>query len=144
MVLNWRRIDFEFSPGIANVLGMIKSISILSRHPHLSHDEFIHLWEHEHAPLAKEVPHLLRYVLSPVQSQFERSDVTSHGIEVDGVAELWYESHETMQLAAQSPQMKTLRAHGAQIIGRITNCLSQEIEIIPSPLHHRTEANIKR
>jgi|APCry1669192010_1035390.scaffolds.fasta_scaffold75263_1 uncharacterized protein (TIGR02118 family) len=110
---------------------MIKSISILSRQPHLSHDEFLHLWEHEHAPLAKQVPHLLRYVLSPVDSQFNRNDITAHGIEVDGVAELWYESLESMQWASQSPQMKILRSHGAQIIGSITNCLTHEIEIIP-------------
>ena len=109
---------------------MIKSLSILSRRKHLSHEEFLYLWEHEHAPLALKVPHLLRYVLSPVESQFERQDVESHGIEVDGIAELWYESHETMILAAQSEEMKKLRAHGSQIIGRITNCLTREIEII--------------
>jgi hypothetical protein len=40
-----------------------------------AHEEFIQLWEHEHAPLAHKVPYLLRYVLSPVHSQFERSDV---------------------------------------------------------------------
>jgi uncharacterized protein (TIGR02118 family) len=109
---------------------MIKSLSILSRRKHLSPEEFLHLWEHEHAPLALKVPHLLRYVLSPVESQFERQDVESHGVEVDGIAELWYESHETMVLAAQSEEMKKLRAHGSQIIGRITNCLTREIEII--------------
>ena len=112
---------------------MIKSLSILSRHSHLSHAEFLHRWEHEHAPLALGVPHLLRYVLSPVHAQFDRPDVTSHGIEVDGIAELWYESHESMQQALQSTEMKALRAHGAQIIGSITNCLTQEIDIIPPP-----------
>ena len=109
---------------------MIKSLSILSRRKNLSHEEFLRLWEHEHAPLALHVPHLLRYVLSPVDSQFERLDVESHGIEVDGIAELWYENHETMALAAGSEEMKKLRAHGAQIIGQITNCLTREVEIM--------------
>ena len=109
---------------------MIKSLSIISRASHLSHEKFIELWEHEHAPLAHKVPYLLKYVLSPVKSQFERPDLQSHGIEVDGVAELWYESHETLALAAQTPEMKEPRAHGAKIIGRITNCLTTEIEVI--------------
>jgi uncharacterized protein (TIGR02118 family) len=109
---------------------MIKSLSIISSSQNLIHEEFIHLWEHEHAPLALTVPYLLKYVLSPVESQFERSDVQSHGIHVDGIAELWYESHETMALAAQSKEMKSLRAHGAKIIGQITNCLTVEIEIL--------------
>ena len=109
---------------------MIKSLSILSRRKHLSHEQFLRLWEHEHAPLALHVPHLLKYVLSPVDSQFERQDVESHGIEVDGIAELWYESHEAMALAAGSEEMKKLRAHGAPIIGQITNCLTREIEIM--------------
>ena len=109
---------------------MIKSLSIITRASHLSHEEFIQLWEHEHAPLAHKVPYLLRYVLSPVHSQFERSDVQAHGIAVDGIAELWYESYETLALAAQTPEMKKLRAHGAKIIGQITNCLTTEIEII--------------
>lgn len=111
---------------------MIKSLSIITRADHLSHDEFINLWEHEHAPLALMVPHLLKYVLSPVDTQFERPDVASHGIAVDGIAELWYESQDAMKLATQSQEMQTLRAHGAKIIGKITNCLTTEIEIINS------------
>jgi hypothetical protein len=35
-----------------------------------------------------------------------------------------------LALAAQTPEMKELRAHGAKIIGRITNCLTTEIEVI--------------
>src|SRR6218665_3163263 len=59
---------------------MIKSISLLSRREGLSHDEFVHEWVHVHAPLARAVPGLRRYVLSPVSAQPGRPDVPAHGI----------------------------------------------------------------
>jgi uncharacterized protein (TIGR02118 family) len=109
---------------------MIKTISLLTRRAGLSHEEFLHLWIHEHAPLALRVPGLRRYVLSPVSAQPERADIAAHGVAIDGVAELWYDSAEAMALAAASAEMKNLRRHGAEIIDRITNCVTEEIEVI--------------
>lgn len=109
---------------------MIKSISLLTRRDGLGHDEFIHSWVHEHAPLAHAVPGLRRYVLSPVAAQPSRPDVAEHGIAIDGVAELWYDDAAGMSAALASLQMKALRDHGAKIIGRVTTCITEEIEII--------------
>ena len=109
---------------------MIKTVSLLSRRAGLSHEEFVHLWVHEHAPLALHVPGLRRYVLSPVSAQPQRPDIESHGIAIDGVAELWYDDTDSLARAAASPEMQALRSHGAEIIGRITNCLTEEFEVI--------------
>lgn len=109
---------------------MIKSISLLSRREGLSHDEFVHEWVHVHAPLARAVPGLRRYVLSPVSAQPGRPDVPAHGIAIDGVAELWYDDAAGMAAALSSPGMKALRDHGATMIGRATTCITEEVEVI--------------
>lgn len=109
---------------------MIKSISLLTRRDGLNHDAFVHAWVHEHAPLAYAVPGLRRYVLSPVSAQPGRPDVAAHGIAIDGVAELWYDAAASMAAALASPQMRALRDHGAEIIGRVTTCITEEIEVI--------------
>src|SRR5262245_40360263 len=110
---------------------MLKSITLLTRKPELTHERFVHLWEHEHAPLAHAVPGLRRYVLSPVGSQPVRPDGPRHGIEVDGVAELWFDDAGAYQRALASPEMKKLRDHGATIIGKVETFITTEIQIIP-------------
>lgn len=109
---------------------MIKTISLLSRRAGMSYEDFVLRWRDEHAPLALKVEGLRRYVLSPVSAQPQRADITAHGIEVDGVAELWYDDRAAMERAAASPEMRALRAHGAEIIGAITNMLTEEIVVI--------------
>lgn len=110
---------------------MIKSVSLLTRKEGMSHAEFIERWTHEHAPLAHAVPGLARYVLSYVEAQPVRPDIPRHGIEVDGIAELWYDDEAGMRRALASPEMKALRDHGALIIGRIENFVTTERQIIP-------------
>ena len=95
---------------------MIKSVSLLTRKVDMTHDEFIDKWVNEHAPLARAVPGLKRYVLSFVNAQPIRPDIARHGIEVDGIAELWYEDAQAMRHAVASAEMKVLRDHGATII----------------------------
>ena len=109
---------------------MIKSISLLSRRAGLDHDTFVQLWRDEHAPLALKVQGLRRYVLSPVAAQTSRPDVKAHGIEVDGVAELWYDDRAAMDRALASAEMKALRDHGAEIIGAVTTMLTEELVVI--------------
>ena len=41
---------------------MIKSLSLLTRRPELSHAEFVRHWLDIHAPLAHAVPGVRRYV----------------------------------------------------------------------------------
>jgi uncharacterized protein (TIGR02118 family) len=41
---------------------MIKSISLLTRRPELTHEQFVHHWLEIHAPLAHAVPGMRRYV----------------------------------------------------------------------------------
>ena len=110
---------------------MIKSLSLLTRRPELTHEQFVKHWVEIHAPLAHRVPGLLRYVQSHIVEERKRPDIPSHDVEVDGVAELWYESRESMAKAHASPEAKALHADGALFIGRIKTFTIEEKVIIP-------------
>ena len=54
---------------------MIRRVSILTRKPELSHEEFVDHWENVHGPLALKVPGIRRYVQSHITGQHFRPDV---------------------------------------------------------------------
>jgi uncharacterized protein (TIGR02118 family) len=110
---------------------VIKSISLLTRKADMTHEQFVRHWRDIHAPLAHAVPGLLRYVQSHIVGERERPDIPTTMVEVDGIAELWYEDRETMARAMASPEAKALHADGALFIGRIKTFIIDEKVIIP-------------
>ena len=110
---------------------MIKSLSLLTRKSGLSKEEFRRVWEGEHAPLVKSVPQVRRYVLSFVLDEPTRPDVPTQTMQVDAVAELWYDNAADMKAAAATPEMKAVQANGALYLGAIKSFVTAEIEVIP-------------
>jgi uncharacterized protein (TIGR02118 family) len=110
---------------------MIKSISLLTRKAGLSHEEFVKHWLGVHAPLAHAVPGLRRYVQSHIVGERTRPDIPAIDVEVDGVAETWYDDLAAMERANASPEAKALHADGALFIGRIKSFITEEKVIIP-------------
>src|SRR5215813_1586511 len=84
-----------------------------------------------HAPLAHAVPGLRRYVQSHIREEPTRPDIPTTAIEVDGIAELWYDDRAAMARAHASPEAKALFADGALFIGRIKAFVVEEQVIIP-------------
>jgi uncharacterized protein (TIGR02118 family) len=76
------------------------------------------------------VPGLLRYVQSHIVEERRRPDIPSMDVDVDGVAELWFESREAMARAMASPEAKALHADGALFIGRIKSFTTEEQVIV--------------
>ena len=109
----------------------MKSISLLTRKAGMTHDEFTRHWRDIHGPLAHAVPGILRYVQNEITAQPTRPDIPTHGIEVDGIAEIWWESEEAMRHAATTPELRALHADGALFIGRIKSFVLREHTIIP-------------
>ena len=89
---------------------MIKSISLLTRKPGMTHEQFMTHWVETHAPLAHAVPGLRRYVQSHIREQPTRPDIPTTEVDVDGIAELWYEDRAAMARAHASPEAKALSA----------------------------------
>ena len=110
---------------------MIKSVSLLTRKAGLSHGEFVNHWLEVHAPLAHAVPGLRRYVQSHIVGERTRPDIPATHVEVDGVAETWYDDLAAMERANASPEAKALHADGALFIGRIKSFVTEEKVIIP-------------
>ena len=110
---------------------MIKSISLLTRKDGLTHEQFVRHWVEIHAPLAHAVPELRRYVQSHIVEERRRPDIPALDVEVDGIAELWYDDRAAMDLANASPEAKRLHDDGALFIGRIKSFVVEEKVIIP-------------
>ena len=58
------------------------------------------------------------------------TDIPATDIEVDGIAELWYDSVEAMERSSATPEAQTLYADGALIIGSIKTFVVEEKVII--------------
>jgi uncharacterized protein (TIGR02118 family) len=110
---------------------MIKSISLLTRRPELSHDEFVRHWLDVHAPLAHAVPGVRRYVQNHIRDERHRADIPTTEVAVDGVAELWFDDRAAMDRANASPAAKRLHDDGALFIGSIKTFIVEEQVIIP-------------
>jgi uncharacterized protein (TIGR02118 family) len=109
---------------------MIKSISLLTRKPELTHEQFVKHWLEIHAPLAHAVPGLRRYVQSHIIDERTRPDIPTTEVAVDGIAELWYDDRAAMEHAVASPEAKLLHADGALFIGRIKTFIIEEKVIV--------------
>ena len=110
---------------------MIKMLGLLTRRPELTHAQFVKHWQQIHAPLAHAVPGIRRYVQSHIVGTRTRPDIPETEVEVDGIAELWYDDEAALQRAAASPEMKRLTDDGALFIGRIKSYVIDEKQIIP-------------
>ena len=110
---------------------MIKLLSLLTRKDGITHAEFVHHWFDVHAPLAHHVPGIRRYVQSHITDTRSRPDIPDTDVEVDGIAELWYDDLESLERASTTAEMKTLTDDGALFIGRIKTYLIEERQIIP-------------
>jgi uncharacterized protein (TIGR02118 family) len=110
---------------------MIKSIGLLTRKDGLSHEDFVKHWLEVHAPLAHAVPEVRRYVQSHIVGERTRPDIPTTNVEIDGIAELWYDDRAAMERANASPEAKALRADGVLFIGRIKSFITEEMVIIP-------------
>src|SRR5271166_6378507 len=124
MTLSVRAID----PGAG---AMIKVVGLLTRKTELSHEEFVQHWLKVHGPLAHAVPGVRRYVQSHIVGTRTRPDIPETDVEVDGIAELWYDDGAALQRAAATPELKRLTDDGARFIGRIKSYIVEEKQIIP-------------
>jgi uncharacterized protein (TIGR02118 family) len=109
---------------------VIKSISLLTRKDGLTREAFIRHWVDVHGPLARTVPGIKRYVQSHIVEERRRPDIPGIDVQVDGIAELWYDDRESMARAAATPEMKALHADGALFIGRIKAFTVEEKVVI--------------
>jgi uncharacterized protein (TIGR02118 family) len=109
---------------------MIKTIGLLTRKDGWTHQQFMKHWVEIHAPLALAVPGLRRYVQNHIEGERTRPDIPDTPVEIDGIAELWFDDQAALEAAARTPEMKALHADGAKFIGRIKSYVVEEKTVI--------------
>ena len=109
---------------------MIKSVGLLTRKKDWTHEQFVKHWIETHAPLAHKVPGLRRYVQNHIRGERTRADIEATAVEIDGIAELWFDDQAALETAARTPEMKALHADGALFIGRIKSWVVEEKVIV--------------
>ena len=109
---------------------MIKTIGLLTRKDGWTHEQFMKHWVEIHAPLALAVPGLRRYVQNHIASLRGRADIAEIKVEIDGIAELWFDDQAALEAAARTPEMKALHADGAKFIGHIKSYVVEEKTVI--------------
>ena len=109
---------------------MIKTVGLLTRKSGWTHEQFMKHWVGTHAPLAHKVPGLRRYVQNHILGERTRTDIEATAVEIDGIAELWFDDQAALETAARTPEMKALHADGALFIGRIKSYVVEEKVIV--------------
>jgi uncharacterized protein (TIGR02118 family) len=109
---------------------MIKTIGLLTRKDDWTHEQFMKHWVEIHAPLAHAVPGLRRYVQNHITGERTRDDIAATAVEIDGIAELWFDDQAALDTAARSSEMKALHDDGAKFIGRIRSYVVDEKTVI--------------
>ena len=108
----------------------IQRASLLQRKPGMSHQEFVKHWFEIHAPMARACPRIGRYALTIVKSASTRKDVAPYEIQVDGIAELWFQNQAAFDAYSSSPATQRLRDDGGTFIGREIDFWTEEKVII--------------
>lgn len=85
-------------PQCRAVVAVFKLMVLLKKKPELSDEEFARYWLEKHAPLAKKMPGLRRYVVNVVRRPPGREP------DYHGVVELWFDNVAGMKKAFTSPE----------------------------------------
>lgn len=99
---------------------MVKMVSLLRRPEHEPLGEFHRWWLEVHAPLAKKIPGLRKYVVSLVES------VMAGDSDWDGIAELWFDDEAALRAAFETPEAKVASDDTIAHTGRRIRLITRE------------------
>lgn len=103
----------------------IKRMSILTRPPGLSAEDFSREWREVHGPLVRRFPHLLGYTQNHVVAREAvlGTDAAHAALPVDGVVEMWFRDLDDLGAAFASEAGVAAMAHAQRFIAEITTFL---------------------
>ena len=102
---------------------MFKMIILLTKKQTMSHDEFARYLLEVHAPLAKNMLGLIKYVVNIVQTPPNREP------EYHAAAELWFDDRGGMRNAFSSPQGEVTQKDTEKFASRTLTLFVDEHEI---------------
>lgn len=105
---------------------MVKVVALIRRKDGMSTDDFLRHWQVDHPAYVDAMPHVQRYVQSPVVPHRTPWPY-------DGLAELWFPSVGAVAESFASPAADALRAHEEEFIGALEWFLTEETPVtLPS------------
>ena len=107
---------------------MIKLVLLFSKRADVSYEQFLRHWREVHIPLVLKIPNIRRYVISEPVGTLAGS---SGARQLDGMAELWFDSEEAAQAALNTPETLATGVDGRNFIekGSLRRLLCVEREI---------------
>lgn len=103
----------------------VKRMSLLTKRPDVSLEQFREEWFNFHAILLKRMPGILGYrqnLVIDAPPQHDRTPIT-------GIVELWLESPELIEAVFRSDRGVTTMTHAREFIGEITTFLVEPIAL---------------
>jgi len=104
---------------------MVKLICLINRPQSVSKEKFKEWWLEHHSKVAAKLPNLRRYTISTTQIKPEEADSP-----FDGVAELWFDSHEAMQESFASKEGQEVSREDKEFIERRIVFVTKEYIIL--------------
>jgi uncharacterized protein (TIGR02118 family) len=108
-------------------------MSLLTRKPGMSPQDFQKYWKDVHGPLAAKTPGLRRYIQSHTLLELYEEGTPP---DYDGVAELTWDSLEAFQKSRSTPEAQATAADSANFIGSSIRLFVSEaplVDALPSP-----------
>jgi uncharacterized protein (TIGR02118 family) len=118
-------------PQAAERARLLKRMSIITRLPSLSEEDFRHEWK-VHGDLVRKMPGVGAYrqnvVIAREREKGKPCDYET--LPIDGIVELWFEDEITLQQAFASPAGQAAMAHAKAFLGEITAFLVNERQVV--------------
>jgi uncharacterized protein (TIGR02118 family) len=103
---------------------MFKMVVLLKKKDGLMDAEFAKYWLEKHAPLAKQMPGLRKYVVNVVKPPPNREP------DYNGLVELWFDDVESMKKAFNSPQGGATQKDTEAFTSQITTLFIDEHQVM--------------
>lgn len=106
---------------------LLKRMSIITRLPSLSEEDFRREWK-VHGELVRKMPGVSAYRqnVAVARERDKGRPCDYDTLPIDGIVELWFEDAETLQDAFASPTGRNTMAHAKTFLGEITAFLVNE------------------
>lgn len=101
---------------------VIKRMSLLRRHPHLSQDAFRREWIERHAEMIAQWPDVLGYNQNLIVDRYASMAETApyEAVPVDGIVEFWFRSEEDADTLYKSDLVAKTQEHGREFLSEVT------------------------
>lgn len=119
---------------------LVKRMSILTRKPGLTPEQFKEEWWGFHAEAVSKFPNLMGYTQNLVtgRSSGLGQPASYEALPIDGMVELWFRSVADVEAAFRSRAADVSQTHALSFIAEITTFLVETHEVVPAGMSQKS------